>query len=83
MRKTGLTIAGILLILVGTIWFFQGIGVIPGSFMTGQNFWAVAGALSVFAGIAALRSSRRKLTVEGTDASPEIELDSDEAHAKM
>ena len=29
--------------LVGLVWLGQGVGVIPGSFMTGSAFWAVAG----------------------------------------
>ena len=28
----------------GLVFFFQGIGVIPGSFMTGRSEWAVIGA---------------------------------------
>ena len=58
--KTILGIFGVLLTLTGVIWFFQGIGVIPGSFMTGQDFWAVAGVLAVIAGIVLIRSWRRK-----------------------
>ena len=58
--KNIMGIFGILLILVGGIWFFQGIGVIPGSFMTGQDFWAVAGFLAVISGIVLVRTWRRK-----------------------
>jgi hypothetical protein len=39
-----LLIAGGLMILMGGIWLLQGIGILPGSFMTGQMFWAVMGA---------------------------------------
>lgn len=60
MMKTILGIFGLLLILTGTIWFFQGIGVLPGSFMTGQTFWAVAGFLAVISGTALVRGWRRK-----------------------
>ena len=58
--KTILGIFGVLLTLTGVIWFFQGIGVIPGSFMTGQDFWAVAGVLAVISGIVLTRSWRRQ-----------------------
>ncbi len=58
--KTILGIFGVLLTLTGVIWFFQGIGVIPGSFMTGEDFWAVAGFLAVITGIVLIRSWRRK-----------------------
>ena len=33
-------VLAILLIAVGLIWILQGIGVLPGSFMTGQIQWA-------------------------------------------
>jgi hypothetical protein len=44
----------IVLIVVGVVWFFQGIGVIEGSFMTGEALWAVIGTVCVVAGIALL-----------------------------
>jgi len=44
----------IALILVGGVWFFQGVGVIEGSFMTGEALWAVIGVVCVGAGIALL-----------------------------
>lgn len=47
--KTVLTIVGILCLLMGGIWFLQGINVLPGSFMTGQIEWAYYGG-----GLAAL-----------------------------
>jgi hypothetical protein len=50
MRRV-LTILGVLLIVFGAIWFFQGTDVLPGSFMTGQRRWAVNGGVAVGAGI--------------------------------
>ena len=48
------------LIFTGVIWFFQGINVLPGSFMTGQIEWAVAGIISAAIGIGLfVRSSNR------------------------
>jgi len=35
---------GLVLLVVGTVFFFQGLGVIGGSFMTGSARWAVIGA---------------------------------------
>ena len=49
--KIFLTIIGILFIILGTIWFLQGINVLPGSFMTGQIRWAVYGGIAFVAGI--------------------------------
>lgn len=33
----------VVFMLMGAIWFLQGINVLPGSFMTGQSFWAWTG----------------------------------------
>ena len=41
----------VIVALVGLVWIGQGIGVIPGSFMSGSPFWAVAG-LALVAGAA-------------------------------
>jgi hypothetical protein len=57
--KFGMRVLGILLIAVGVIWFLQGIGVLPGSFMTGQIRWAVYGGIAAVAGIAMLTAARR------------------------
>jgi hypothetical protein len=43
-------VAGLLL-LIGTIWFLQGIGVLPGSFMSGQPRWAFNGAVAIAIGV--------------------------------
>lgn len=53
-------VLGWALLLVGGVWFGQGISLIPGSFMTGSAFWAVAGAVSVLAGGGLLRRTRAK-----------------------
>lgn len=42
-------LGALILILVGLLWTFQGLGVIGGSFMSGQVLWLVMGLL-VFAG---------------------------------
>ena len=39
------------LILMGGVWFLQGINVLPGSFMTGHIEWAVYGAIAVAVGL--------------------------------
>ncbi len=56
--KTFLSIFGGLLVVTGTIWFLQGINILPGSFMTGQTKWAVIGAVCFVAGVAAWLVSR-------------------------
>jgi hypothetical protein len=57
--RTALIVVGILLMLVGLVWFFQGINVLPGSFMTGQTQWAVYGAIAFLIGVFAFWRARR------------------------
>ncbi len=45
-----------LLALVGFVWLGQGVGLIPGSFMTGQAFWAVMGVVFLAAAFWLARS---------------------------
>ena len=52
-------IIGIVLIAIGVVWFFQGIGVLKGSFMTGEALWAVIGAIAIFLGGSLVRGTRR------------------------
>jgi hypothetical protein len=55
-RPVRLVLAGVL-VLLGLVWFFQGIGVLPGSFMSGEPVWAViGGALVVLGASLALRA---------------------------
>lgn len=42
---------GLLLDLIGTIWLLQGVNILPGSFMTGQVFWAGAGIVAMIVGM--------------------------------
>lgn len=50
----------ILFAFTGIVWVGQGIGMIPGSFMTGQPVWAVIGVvLLVLSGALFLWGSRR------------------------
>ena len=51
-------VVGVLLVLVGGVWFAQGIGVLGGSFMTGNAIWAVIGAPMIFVGALLIRASR-------------------------
>jgi hypothetical protein len=59
--KILLRIVGAILILMGGVWFLQGIGVLPGSFMSGQMRWAVNGGIAVAVGVLlVVLSSRRR-----------------------
>lgn len=52
--KTFLPTLGVVFIIVGVVWFLQGVNVLPGSFMTGQTKWAIIGAVSFVIGVALL-----------------------------
>ena len=67
--RIAMYIVGLLLMLVGGVWFLQGINVLPGSFMTGQLKWAAYGALSLIAGISLVVSANR-LRVRRGDVKP-------------
>jgi hypothetical protein len=43
-------IVGVILALLGLLWIGQGIGLIPGSFMTGQILWAIIGLIVLIVG---------------------------------
>ena len=45
MRRSLLTVLAVLCDVTGGVWILQGIGVLPGSFMTGQVMWAAIGAV--------------------------------------
>jgi hypothetical protein len=57
-RPVTLVIGGIL-VVIGLIWFFQGIGVLGGSVMSGVALWAVIGPIVAIAGVALIVRGRR------------------------
>jgi hypothetical protein len=61
-------VVGVLLTLIGIGWFLQGIGVMPGSFMTGQTRWAVYGAITALVGIGLLVKFRIRKVILNTVA---------------
>jgi hypothetical protein len=58
--KIALNILGVLLVLAGSVWFLQGINVLPGSFMSGQTQWAVRGGIAALVGVGLLFWANRK-----------------------
>lgn len=60
--RSRLIIAAVLA-LTGSVWIFQGVGVIPGSFMTGDITWTyIGGAVVVGAAALALSALRQRST---------------------
>jgi hypothetical protein len=59
MRPTRLVLA-LVLALGGLVWLGQGLGIIPGSFMSGSLFWAAVGAaLLALAAVVVVLERRR------------------------
>lgn len=50
---------GVLSGIVGLVWLGQGLGLIGGSFMTGQAVWAVIGAIAILVGAFLIRTGLR------------------------
>jgi len=54
-----LNILGAILVLIGIVWFFQGINVLLGSFMSGNSLYAVLGGALVGVGVLVLVFTNR------------------------
>ena len=53
-------IIGLLAILAGAVWTLQGVGVLPGSFMSSNPTWVVIGLATALVGLALVLWSRRR-----------------------
>ena len=60
--RTGSLIIGVLAILAGAVWTLQGVGVLPGSFMSSNPTWVVIGLLTAVGGVGLVLWSRRRPT---------------------
>lgn len=58
--KLGRNIVGVLLTLIGLVWLGQGVGLIQGSFMTGQAQWALIGIICLIIGVGLLYLTNRR-----------------------
>ena len=58
--RLALNVVGALCVLMGCVWFLQGINVLPGSFMTGQKKWAVYGGVLLVVGLGVLVMANRR-----------------------
>lgn len=59
MRVASLYV-GVLAILIGLVFTFQGAGLLPGSFMTGQPLWLVIGIVVAIIGAALVVNGLRR-----------------------
>jgi len=51
MKRRSFSIVGAILVLFGLVWFLQGGGVLPGSVMSGSQFWEMTGAITLIIGL--------------------------------
>jgi drug/metabolite transporter superfamily protein YnfA len=57
--KSGLIVFGAVLVLMGGVFTFQGLGYLAGSAMTGVTLWAVIGPIVAVAGIVLIALAAR------------------------
>lgn len=56
-----MVLVGLLLVAAGIVWIGQGLGVLPGGFMSGDPFWAAAGGVTLVIGaVLVVRALRRR-----------------------
>ncbi len=55
-------IIGVVLILLGIVWFMQGIGILLGSAMSDQVQWAIYGGIAILLGAGLLLYVNRRQT---------------------
>jgi hypothetical protein len=58
--RTVVRVVGVVALVVGAVWVGQGLGYLPGSFMTGVRFWFWVGLACVLGGLGLLLFSRRR-----------------------
>lgn len=60
MLNRSLNVVGMIAVGIGLVWVLQGVGILPGSFMSGQPRWAVIGAITAAVGALAIVRARRR-----------------------
>ena len=68
--KWVLWIVGIVLVLMGAVWFLQGINVIPVGFMAGQPQYVILGLIIAAVGVALIILANRRSRSPGTAKPP-------------
>lgn len=58
--KLILAVVAVMMVIVGGIWIFQGLNILPGSFMTGHMEWTWRGAGLAIVGALLFWFSRRR-----------------------
>ena len=59
MKKSGLIMLGVVLVIIGCVFTLQGLGYLAGSAMTGVPLWSVIGPIVAIVGIALVVQAAR------------------------
>ncbi len=51
---------GIIALVTGGVWILQGVGILPGSFMSGQSTWLLIGLVVTAVGLALVYNGIRR-----------------------
>jgi uncharacterized integral membrane protein len=70
MMKWILWIVGVVLVLMGAVWFLQGMNVIPVGFMAGQPQYVILGLIIAAVGVALIILANRRSHSSSTTAKP-------------
>ena len=63
--RIALQVVGVLGCLIGSVWFLQGIGILPGSFMTGQPRWSLYGGVLILVSFGLLLRTKQRKSRDG------------------
>ena len=58
--KLASLVPGVIALLTGSVWILQGIGILPGSFMSGQRTWLLIGLVVAVVGLALIFNGVRR-----------------------
>jgi hypothetical protein len=58
--KTGSLVLGVVALLTGGVWILQGVGILPGSFMSGQRMWLLIGLVVAILGLGLIYNGVRR-----------------------
>ena len=63
--RIALQVVAVLGCLIGGVWFLQGVGILPGSFMTGQPEWSLYGGLLILVSVGLLLRTKHRRSRDG------------------
>ena len=67
MKNPAMVVGGVVAVMFGLLFTFQGLGAVKGSFMTDSNFWAGAGPVIAACGaVLVVRGARRRRPTDGS-----------------